>query len=156
MTLPEFTKREMENFLRKRLIAKLSTKGRDGFPHVVPIWFLYDKGEILMCTNGQTVKIKNIKEDKNVCILIDTAKDGLKIRGILIKGPAEILEDLDARKTNQRIHLKYMGRKGLADSKVSDYLSGDDVTITVKPERMCSWDYTKSPLSKTKGLALQF
>jgi len=156
MSLPEFTASELEKFLSKRLIATLATKGRDGFPHVAPIWFLYENKVILLCTNGQTVKIKNIKADNSVAVLIDAAREGFKIRGLLIKGRAEVLEGSEARNMNRRIHLKYMGAKALKHPRVSAYLSGDDVTIRIRPENICSWDYMKLPISKIKGLNLSF
>jgi PPOX class probable F420-dependent enzyme len=152
----EFTKVELEKFLSKRLIAKIATKGLDGFPHVVPIWFIHDKGVIFIATSGHSTKVRNIKGDPKVSVLIDAANEGYKVRGVLFRGHAEIVEGQAARKINERIHRKYMGIEALRNPKLSDALSGDDTTIKVESDSMVSWDFTKLAVSRVKGLALQF
>ena len=156
MVSTEFTKPELEQFLSKRLIAKIATNGLDGFPHVVPIWFLHAERKILMATGGHSMKVRNIKADRRVSVLIDSAKQGYENRGVLFGGHAEILEGKVARKTNELIYKKYMGIKALRKPKVIASLLEDDITIEFNPERIVSWDNTKSAVSRIKGLVLQF
>ena len=149
-----FSDGEIQEFLTQRHIAKISTIGTDGFPHTVPIWFLYENGEILMCTNDETVKIRNLKNNKNVCVLIDAALGGFKIRGALFQGRAEIITGEEARKINRRIHVKYMGEDGLKDPRASSHLAHDTVTIKLAPTKTVCWDYFKMDLSEVAGMPL--
>ena len=48
---------EMDIFLARPLIAKLCTHNPDGSIHIVPIWFRYANGEILLGTQEITQKV---------------------------------------------------------------------------------------------------
>lgn len=51
--------------------GKLATAGRDGRPHVAPIWFILD-GETLVFTTGRgTVKGRRIRRDPRVALVVD-------------------------------------------------------------------------------------
>lgn len=152
----EMSKSEIRRYLSRRLIAKLGTVSPQGRPHIVPIWFAYRNGSILLCTSKSTVKVRNIEENPKVCVLVDSAQAGMRVRGAMITGEAEILHGADAKRINRMIHLRYMGSRGLAARSVQDYLSSDDVTIRVNPKRIVSWDLTKSPVSKVKAPPLEF
>ena len=152
--LPKFDQREVQEFLSQRHIAKIGTIGTDGFPHVAPIWFIHENEQILMCTNDETVKIRNLRKNKNVCVLVDAAVGGLKIRGAMFQGHAEIIAGEEARKINRRIHVKYMGEDGLKDSRVSSYLAQDTVTIKLAPKKTAYWDYFKIDFSEVPGMPL--
>ena len=55
-----FGKAEVERFLSRRRVAVLGTIGADGAPVLTPIWYLYRDGHLLMRTDRQSVKAKNI------------------------------------------------------------------------------------------------
>jgi hypothetical protein len=38
----EMTKEEIDDFLSGRWIARLATIGRDGYPHVTPLWYYWE------------------------------------------------------------------------------------------------------------------
>lgn len=156
MVSTEFERAELEKFLSKRLIAKIATIGLNGFPHVVPIWFLHDHGKILMATGGHSVKVRNIRGNPKVSLLVDAAKQGYENHGVIFRGTAKIVEGNTARKTNELIYKKYMGIKALRNPLVIAALSEEDVMIEFDPEKMTSWDSTKLPISKIRGLSLQF
>ena len=151
----KLTSSELDALLSKRIIAKLATEGGDGFAHVVSVWFLYSRGELLIPTNKRTTKVRNIRRNSRVSVLIDAAQDSIKTKGVLIKGRATISE-LDAAEVNRRIHQKYVPRETLEDPRVSEVLAMDDITIHVKPEKTVSWDLTKLPISELRGLDLEF
>ena len=43
-------------------VAMLATNGRDGYPQVTAIWFLYEDGEIKLSLNTARQKVKNLHE----------------------------------------------------------------------------------------------
>jgi hypothetical protein len=71
--------------------------------------------------------------------MIDLSQAGLNLRGVLIRGRADLLYGEEARQINLLIHLKYVTVRGLNDAEVASYLSkGDDVTIKIHMDHLSS------------------
>ena len=64
---------EIESFLSKTLLARLCTHNEHGPNHIAPLYFLYSKEEFLLGTQHLSRKVKNIRRDKHVTILIDSS-----------------------------------------------------------------------------------
>jgi hypothetical protein len=48
-------------FLQQRQIARVTTIGPDGYPHTVPVWYMLDGDDIIICTGPGSRKVKNIQ-----------------------------------------------------------------------------------------------
>lgn len=135
-----FTDEEVGAFLARPLIAKLCTHNEDGTIHVAPIWFKYENGEILFGTQEVTRKVRNVKRDKRVTVLVDAQEPALQ--GVIVQGRAELdYEDVIPRRIS--IFEKYIGAEqapGLAQNLASRWTP---VIIRVRPQRVISFDYTK-------------
>ena len=59
--------------LRSDPIIWLSTVRRDGRPHTVPVWFLWDGKTILMFSQPETQKIRNLRNNPNVTLALRRA-----------------------------------------------------------------------------------
>src|ERR1700730_3089505 len=63
--------RHVQKRLEKELIIWLATVGRDGHPHVVPVWFLWDgKTFLIYAVPGQ--KVRDIEANPNVALHLNT------------------------------------------------------------------------------------
>lgn len=92
--MAKMTKDEYLNFLSQGTkTGHLATVKEDGFPHVVPIWFILDGEKIVFNTGKSSVKGKNIIRNKTVCISVDDPNPTYSF--VQITGTAEIAEDLD-------------------------------------------------------------
>ncbi len=69
--MPPFTQDEIEAFLKEAPIARLSSLNPDGTIHIAPVYFKYDNGNILIGTQDMTHKVRNIKNNQQVTVLID-------------------------------------------------------------------------------------
>jgi PPOX class probable F420-dependent enzyme len=65
-----YTKAETDRFLSGRHVAVLATVAADGSPMLTPIWYLYRDGRILMRTDKQSVKTRNIERDPRVTVCV--------------------------------------------------------------------------------------
>jgi Pyridoxamine 5'-phosphate oxidase len=68
-----------------RLFGKLaSIHFMDGWPHVTPLWTVYDPvtNRFIVSVGDTTVKAKNIKRDGRVALLIDSGEKYVLVRGI--------------------------------------------------------------------------
>ena len=131
---------DVDSFLAQPLIAKLCTHNKDGSIHVVPIWFKYENGEMLFGTQEISRKVKNIKRDNRVSVLVDTTEPTLK--GVIMRGAAE-LDYRDVISKRVSIFEKY---KDAEEATVlAERLAGmwKPVVIRVKPEQVITFDYSQ-------------
>jgi general stress protein 26 len=138
--LPAMNEEELLTFFNQAEFARLGTINEDGTIHIAPIFFKYDEGRILMATQDPCRKVRNIKRNNHVSVLIDTTD--VPFKGVLIYGTAELdYEDV----VNKRIPIF---EKRLSREQAKTYaqrLSGKwkCVIIRITPERITSFDYSK-------------
>ena len=81
---------EVERFAEQPLLAILSTVNRDGSPQSTPVWYMYDQGRFKVTSRGDRVKVRNIRRDPRVSlVIIDTAANG---DPLAVSGTAEVVE----------------------------------------------------------------
>jgi PPOX class probable F420-dependent enzyme len=131
---------EMASFLARPLIAKLCTHNRDGSIHIVPIWYRYENGEILLGTQEITQKVQNIKRDNRVTVLVDTAEP--KLGGVIMYGTAELDYD-EVIPTRISIFERYMDAEGAPALAARLASQWKPVIVRIKPERVVTFDYNK-------------
>ena len=88
----EFSENE-EIFLQNIEEARIATSHAD-IPHVKPVSFIYYNNHIIIATDYQTRKFKNIKLNPKVSVVIDIYESG-KHRAVCIQGKVEIIEKGD-------------------------------------------------------------
>ncbi|MDW0195436.1 MAG: pyridoxamine 5'-phosphate oxidase family protein [Nitrososphaeraceae archaeon] len=150
---PSLTPSEIDKILSMTLIANLATLGEDDTIHIVPMWFIRLGNDICIPTSRHTRKYKNLKARPYASVMIDISREGLDLKGALIRGPVELVEGEEARKINHQIHLKYVTEEGLNDPSVASYLSkGDDVTVRIHMEHIVNWNLADSKAGRALGV----
>lgn len=95
----------LERFLHQgQMYAYLATNDRDGYPHVVPIWYLYEDGRFYFTTQTERQKFKNIERDNRVTVCIAKPEE---YRILMIKGRIQPLrEEIETwvRRLAERYH----------------------------------------------------
>ena len=67
----EMSQEELREFLDKRHLAIVTTKGADGVPHSTPVWYLVeDDGALSIIVLSNAVKLRNIERDPLISITI--------------------------------------------------------------------------------------
>lgn len=140
--LPSLSAEELTAFFEKALFARLGTINEDGTIHIAPIFFRYDEeGQILMATQEPSRKVRNIKRNKNVTVLIDTTE--VPFKGALIYGTAE----LDYEEVIPKRMAIFQRRLSREEAEIyARRLSGKwrCVIIRITPVRIASFDYSKA------------
>jgi nitroimidazol reductase NimA-like FMN-containing flavoprotein (pyridoxamine 5'-phosphate oxidase superfamily) len=138
---PPFTHDELVAFLNEAPIARLSSMNPDGTIHITAVYFKYDNGDIIIGTQDVSHKVRNIKHNPNVTVLIDNQAPPWK--GVLIYGEAELdYEDVVAKRAS--IFERYMPAEDALKSAANLANSFVPVVIRVKPKHMTSYDYSKT------------
>ena len=142
--MPPLTADELELFLSKPLIAKISTLNNDGSIHLVPLLFKYADGDILLGTQEISRKAHNVKRNPNATVLID--ESGPPAKAVIIYGEAT-LDYNDVIEKRAAIFEKY-GRSHEQALEVAETLAKKwtPVIIRIKPRQIISFDYGKGSL----------
>lgn len=139
--LPSMTEDELLAFFELVQFARLGTINEDGTIHITPIFFRYKDGQILMASQDPSRKIRNIKRNKFVTVLID--KTEVPFIGALIYGTAELdYEDVIKKRIT-------IFERRLTQEDVETYarrLSSKwkCVIIRITPSHIASFDYSKA------------
>ncbi|MCW3997732.1 MAG: pyridoxamine 5'-phosphate oxidase family protein [Candidatus Bathyarchaeota archaeon] len=134
------TEEEIEFFLKEVNTARFCSHNNDETIHAAPVWFKYENGKIVILSPEHSRKSRNVKQNKNVSILIDVEKPP---RGVLIYGKAELNSEFDLESTAMWLCEKYMLKEKAKDHWRSVTPPTTNwLKITVKPERMASFDYS--------------
>ena len=76
--------------LRTETMIWLSSVKPNGDPHMVPVWFLWDGNAVLIFSQPNTQKMRNLQGNPHVMLALDTADDGGDI--VMLTGTAELDE----------------------------------------------------------------
>jgi PPOX class probable F420-dependent enzyme len=88
--------------------GKLAVTRADGRPHVAPIWFVLDGGDILFNTGADTVKGKALRRDPRAAMTVDDQEPPFSF--VIIEGTVTLSEDLpEVRKWAAILGGRYMG-----------------------------------------------
>ena len=126
----------------------LCSNDPDGPPHPMPMWFVRDDdGAILMTTFGKSHKVANLAEDARVSLLVEDGEEYSELRGVVLHGTAEVVEDDDVVLDTM---LAVAAKQGGTDRESVQALAegirpqaAKRVRLRVVPERVISWDHRK-------------
>jgi len=138
------TPQECRDFLEQSRTAVLSSIDPRGYPHAVAMWYAMDDGAALMTTYAKSQKAMNIRRDPKVAFLVESGTAYDKLKGVLIRGRAELIADVElCVQVLKRIHVKMMGAfpEGVEDALKAQ--AQKRVIIKVVADRISSWDHGK-------------
>lgn len=78
-------------FLLENETCRIATSHND-IPHVVPVAYIYDKGNIIFVTDYGTRKYKNLEVNKNISVVLDVYDPSGENKAIVLQGKAVIIE----------------------------------------------------------------
>ena len=133
----------VEARLRMARVARLATRDAEGWPHVVPVCFVYHR-EVLYTALDQKPKrspveklarVRNIETNPEVALLLDEYhEDWEKLWYIIVRGRASILRDgAEQKEVVVQLRNKY------AQYASSQLLPAEAPVIRIVPVKIISW-----------------
>lgn len=119
--------------LRDEVILWIATVRPDGKPHLVPVWFLWHEGTILVFSKPNNQKVRNLRQNSAVVVSLDNTDDGDDV--ITFEGVAELFDDLGVTPEMPEYASKYTGE--LADMNQTPASMAQEYTqaIRITPTR---------------------
>ena len=76
-------------------IQTCATIGRNGFPHLMPLWFVVRDGTIWAWTYGKSQKVRNLERDPRCTVQVETGETYDQLRGVMLKAECVVHRDLE-------------------------------------------------------------
>lgn len=138
----KMSKEEAHAFLDSRPgWISLTTLGKDGYPHTVPIGYFRLGDDVLIGCRAGTQKLKNIARNPKVSLMIESGNSMQDIKGLCVQGTATV--------TTEPAELLALSReaarlRGMAEEQLPTQAPAGAAYIRVRPDRFISWDYSKA------------
>jgi nitroimidazol reductase NimA-like FMN-containing flavoprotein (pyridoxamine 5'-phosphate oxidase superfamily) len=118
----------------------LSTIGRDGYPHSVPVGYFRLDTEVYIGCQAGTQKVKNIERNPLVSLVLESGTTMGDIKGVMIQGHATVYTDPE-----HTLRLSRAGARlrGVPEEALPREPRPGVAYIKVEPRRFISWDYGK-------------
>jgi PPOX class probable F420-dependent enzyme len=114
--------------------AILTSYGRDGYPHSVPLGYFMAGDDIVLGTLKGTQKLRNIERDPRVSVVVESS-EGSRLIGVMLTGHAELVLDPAARLELQREAARQRGAEPPTEARP------EGAYIRLRPRRVVSWHF---------------
>jgi PPOX class probable F420-dependent enzyme len=84
---------EAAAFLEGERVLTCATLGRDGWPHLMPLWFVVRDGECWAWTYAKSQKVRNLERDARCTLQVEAGESYDQLRGVMLKCAAAIHRD---------------------------------------------------------------
>ena len=128
---------ELDQFLSEPHIAIVATSGPSGKPHAMPIWYLWREGKVLFHTGPNSKKMRNIRKNDRVTVVVDTKVAPYKVA--IVEGRAK--EIPDDRALAREIAIHYLGET--QGARYAERSTEPGCLVEVTPTKIISWDYAR-------------
>ena len=136
------TPEEQAAFRRAHRKAALATIDRDGFPHLVAMNFFEKDGAYWMTSYGKAQKVLNIRRNPKVALMIEEGDGYAELRGLMIRGECEIVEDEAAVRWAFAEMAAARGATYRRPPAAQDS-APKRVLLKIVPHKAVSWDHKK-------------
>ena len=82
-------------FLDEQRKVICATIGRDGWPHLMPLWYVVRDGELWSWTYAKSQKVRNLERDPRATVQVEAGLQYQELRGVMLKCDVEIIRDTD-------------------------------------------------------------
>ncbi|MDP6281561.1 MAG: pyridoxamine 5'-phosphate oxidase family protein [Acidimicrobiales bacterium] len=136
---------EISAFIEEQKNLQVACLDLDGSPHLSTLWFAILDGRLAFETYTSSQKIVNLRRDPRITVLLEDGVEYNRLRGVMIKGIATLVDDGDGL---HRIARAIVARNqpdldpGLLDAAATQ-LALKRTGVVVEPERVISWDHTR-------------
>ena len=143
-SLITMTEEEIQTFLQEQYTLQVATIGRDGYPHLVAMWYILDEGKIVFWTYAKAQKAVNLRRDPRLTCLVETGQHYEELRGVQIKGMATIIDECESvQRYGELIFARYTGPLNEQTRAMVAAQAAKRLIVIVEPVEIVSWDHRK-------------
>lgn len=136
---------EVVAFLEEERIVTCATIGKDGWPHLMPLWYVVKDADIWAWTYAKSQKVRNLERDARATIQVEAGDQYHELRGVMMKTTVEIIRDFDAiADLGTEIMTRYAGGDlGEGGRAMVEAQASKRVGLHFVPSSRATWDHRK-------------
>lgn len=146
---------ECDRLLEEERILVVATLGRDGWPHLMPLWYVVRGSEPWIFTYAKSQKVRNLERDPRATLLVETGDSYDEVRGLMLRARAELHRDLETvAAVGEELFARYERAAGKGPRKPPGTLdesmrqvvrerAAKRVAVQFRVESTASWDHAK-------------
>ena len=142
---------KQQAFLAQGHTLIVTTIGKDGWPHVAPMWYLMDDGKVAFRSFTKSQKIVNLERNPRITVLLEVGETYEELRGIMIKGTARLVTDPgevlamygELSKRYAFVGNEPVPLEGEALEATFGRFAAKNTGVIVEPDKIVSWDHPK-------------
>jgi len=135
------THEEVLAFLDAERVLTVATIGRDGFPHLMPLWYVVRDGECWAWTYAKSQKVRNLERDARCTLQVEAGETYGELRGVMIKAACAIHHDPEiVAAVGTDLARRYGGGD---DAHVTPAQASKRVALQFVAASVASWDHRK-------------
>jgi PPOX class probable F420-dependent enzyme len=138
---------EQRELLESERVVIVSSLGRNGWPHSMPMWYLVRDGEMWVWTYAKSQKVRNLERDPRATLLVETGHEYTELRGVMIEAEAEIHRDLETvSEFGKQLTVRYSEGISSVEGDAAAALEAQAakrVAIDFHPRRVATWDHRR-------------
>ncbi len=124
------------DLLNRPIIGQLGYLGLDGYPRVLPVWFEYRDGEVLIGSKAGLYKGRALARDGRVSLAVSTTERPYHIAVVVGDATVESFPEAERIRFVTAIARRYLGAEGgreYIDRWIQDGHPGDGDLIRLRP-----------------------
>jgi hypothetical protein len=86
---------EVQAFLEEQKTVTCATNGHDGFPHLMPLWYVLREGRLWTWTYGKSQKTKNLERDPRATLQVEAGLAYEELRGVMLRCEVVLHRDVE-------------------------------------------------------------
>ena len=138
---------EVLAFLDEERVVVCATNGRDGFPHLMPLWYVVRTSEVWAWTYARSQKVRNLERDPRASLQVEAGETYDQLRGVMFKCDVEIVRDTaDVEAFGRELFGRYTGAGDDLPDEVKAMVAKQApkrVALRFVPKRTVTWDHRK-------------
>jgi PPOX class probable F420-dependent enzyme len=136
---------EAADFLAASRTVTCATIGRDGWPHLMPLWYVIRGEDLWSWTYAKSQKVRNLERDARCTLQVEAGTEYSELRGVMLACDAVIHRDLDAvAALGAEIAARYGGGDLTPElAAAMRAQAAKRVALQFLERRRASWDHRK-------------
>jgi PPOX class probable F420-dependent enzyme len=143
----KLTDDERSELLESERIVTVASLGLNGWPHLMPLWYVLRDGDIWIYTYAKSQKVRNLERDPRATLLVETGHEYSELRGVMIEADAYINRGHDlVFDVAKQLTLRYADGLDSVEGDAAEALRDQAkkrVAIRFVARRTATWDHRK-------------
>lgn len=137
------TASELRAFLAEQLTVIVATIGPNGRPHLMPLWFVPDGGELRGWTFSKSQKARNLERDPRATLQLETGVEYPELRGAMLECDVEVEREVERVATYGEALVDRYGGGSPEMKELFRAQAPKRVGLRFTPTRVVTWDHRK-------------